>query len=99
MATLTPQDVAIRLFYSKCCVGDQAGKFVTKLKRGTWSQADERKMNLVSALTEVIEGYCPIGGNVTEDDNFILDADAQHIFEVISELCGVCFAPIGHNYE
>jgi len=101
MAILTPQDVAIRLYYSKCCVGDQAGIFVTKLKRGNWNAGDERKLNLLSALVEIIEGYCPLDTiiPVTEDDNFITDVEAQHIFEMISELCGVCFAPIGHNYN
>ncbi len=101
MAILTPQDVAIRLYYSKCCVGDNAGAFVKKAKRGTWTQIDERKLSLLSALVEVIEGYCPLDEliPITEEDNFITDAQAQHIFQTISELCGICFAPIGHNYE
>ncbi len=101
MTNLTPQDVAIRLYYSKCCVGDEAGKLANKLKRGSSKQEFERKLNLLSALVEVIEGYCPLDEliPITEEDNFITDAQAQHIFQTISELCGICFAPIGHNYE
>jgi hypothetical protein len=99
MPTLTPQDVAVRLYYAKCCVGDKSGEFINKLKRGSWNDEDERKLALLTALVEVIENYCPLGGEVEEGDNYISDAEAQHVFELISELCGICFAPIGHEYE
>lgn len=100
MPDLRPIDVAVRVYYAKCCVVNETAIYHKLLKRGAGNRKAIRKIALLQAWVDMLDRYCPLddGIPVTEDDNFITDTEAQTIFDNIAGLCEICFAPIGHNY-
>jgi hypothetical protein len=86
-------DILVRLAHIRCYIASIAARVVERKKYGLANKHETSKMLLLNAYMTIIGDYY-----TTSTNNLITETDLDNIFNVISRITGLCFAPLGYAY-
>ena len=99
MKFLSQQDINIRLQLIAAYIADFAVSVSNQFGYGQkCAEHNFKTLALLVGYIEALTCYQPITGNITEEDNCLSETEAQTIFDHISILTQITFAPIGATY-
>jgi hypothetical protein len=75
-----------------CCIGQKGSELSTKLKLGMVCDDDIVNFEVLNLFWSTLECFNP------EEPQCLEQKDIDRIWDNVSQLCGVCFAPYGSVY-
>jgi len=95
MAILTTQsDINIRLWRLMCYIGEEADRIENRISTGSDCSCDIKNLKYLVAASEIIGCYVP-KATASATDVCLSETQINTIFDVVSEMTGLCFDPPG----
>ena len=89
-ATIADQEQRLRLLL--CCMGIKGDALATKLRLGLDCRHDIEHLDLLTMYWDALRCFDP------DDITCLTQAQVDTIWDKVSNLCGICFAPYGSTY-
>ena len=89
-ATIADQEQRLRLLL--CCMGIKGDALATKLRLGLDCRHDIEHLDLLTMYWDALICFDP------DNIDCLTQSQIDKIWDKVSEICGICFAPYGSTY-
>lgn len=94
LAMYNTNDILYRGQKISCCLVDKALTLKQKIEVGSYCEDEVIKFQYAIAAIEVLEAYNP-----DSEENCITETQLDTLFNYLADYCGLCFPPVGFNFE
>lgn len=99
MRYLNETDIQARVTLLACYVGNLGKKVKEDFENGlNCANNNLNTLKIINSYLDIILKYIPIDENTIENPNCITEEEAQHIFDILSNLTNIKFKPINTTY-
>ena len=89
-ASIADQEQRLRLLL--CCIGSKGDILATKLRLSSDCQHDIEQLDLLTMYWDALICFDP------DNIDCLTQSQIDKIWDKVSEICGICFAPYGSTY-